>query len=122
MPTENRPLFITLLCVALGGAALINTVGIIYAFYNFPSLRIGGTIPLIIAGIVSIYALWTMKKWGVYVYLASYFIDKITLFLFPPENMPPLEKPWMIAVIPLIFCAIVFPYWKRFDQKKESKS
>jgi len=116
MEAENRPLLITLLCVALGGAAVMNIVGIIYAFYNFPSfIRIGWTIPLVLAGMVSIYALWKMKKWGVYLFFASYFLDKATLFLFPPENMTQLAQPWMIIVVPLIFCAIIFPYWKRFD-------
>ena len=112
-----RPLPITILCVLLFIATGLNMIGVVMSFFHFSLGRALWTLVTTLAALASFIGLWRMRKWGVYLYLGGYIVGVVTFYLFPPEGGEALKNPVLLMIVPLIYCAVVLPYWKRLQSK-----
>ena len=110
----KRPISITVLCVLLALAWLLNCYSVYVAVQVVSPLRaswIMGT--SIIAG-ASIIGLWKMKAWGPVLYLAGQAIGIAVLYLLPPEGAEAYPS-WLVFLIPAIYAAVVLPNWRLLE-------
>ena len=77
------------------------------------------------AFIVSMVGLWKMKKWGVYAFSAVSAGNIGTVLVWRPEWLVQQGQnsagDWMSLLLPILYFAVVLPYWKQLDQKIEVK-
>ncbi len=81
------------------------------------------TVPAAIYGVlanvltlVSLYALWKMKRWGVYLFGAIVGIGLIVSFVIaPPWAIKSEELWWLPFILPAIYIFVVIPSWKQLN-------
>ena len=106
-----RPTLITIICAVLLLMTGIETVGIINSLFRQPLFKVLVQLALTMIVLVSALGLWSMKKWGVFLFLAAQAVTiGITYYTMPPGG----EKyfPYMF-ILPAVYCAVVIPYWKK---------
>jgi len=108
-----RPLPITVLCIILFLVGALNLIGVVLSFFHFSLGRVLWILATTSAALVSFWGLWRMKRWAVFLYLGGYALGVLTFYMFPPERADLLNRPFLMLLVPLIYSAIVFPYWKR---------
>ncbi|MBS1636701.1 MAG: hypothetical protein JST26_12365 [Bacteroidetes bacterium] len=112
MAIVKRPRIISIICIALVLGCLVSF------FYLFaPSIKkLGGLIPAVLGLIitlqfVSVIGLWHMKRWGVQLFLISYFIRFITFYL-----LGILSTYQSVAAVFMTFYIIVFlVHYRKMD-------
>ncbi|MFA5137588.1 MAG: hypothetical protein WC728_00020 [Elusimicrobiota bacterium] len=109
-----RPLPITLLCVLMLIAQLLELRGVFYAAFQNP-VRALWTFFLVAAAIASFLGLWRMRRWGVCLYLGLYAASVAAFYAFPPPESKMLDQPLLMFLVPAVYCVVVFPYWKRLS-------
>jgi hypothetical protein len=65
--------------------------------------------------IISAIGLRKMKRWSVYLFLAPIFILYGFVLIMTPDIKQEVERSAIGLIIPIIYCLIVFPYWKEFE-------
>jgi uncharacterized membrane protein (DUF2068 family) len=88
-------------------------IGVVMAFFHFPLGRALWILVTTLVAAASFIGLWRMRRWGVYAYLGCYAVGVVAFYLFPPEGSEILNHPILLAIVPLIYGAVVLPYWKR---------
>ncbi len=77
-----------------------------------------------LAFLISLVGLWKMKKWGVYAFGVASVVNIWTMLVWRPEWLMQSQSPagaWMSLLLPIIYFAVVLPYWKQLDMKLERK-
>jgi len=106
-----RPKPITILCAVLFVLAGIDSVSSIGAFMHFPLSIALWKLTITMLGLASAVGLWEMHKWGVYLFLGAFFLSFGGLYYFPEAG--PAEPSVFLLLVPVIYLAVVLPYWKR---------
>ena len=105
-----RPKPITILCAILFVLAGIDSVGAIGAFFHISFFKALFRLIITLMGLISTLGLWEMKKWGVFLFLATFFISFSYYYFFETASKDYLI---MMFILPAIYLAVVLPYWKR---------
>ncbi len=103
----RRPVPITVLCVILG---IFATINLIYSLLAGETWYLIGDITLILC----LTSVWQMKKYGVYLYFSLYFLASVAYFFIYPKPTQLVANPLLLLAPPIIFGAVVLPYWGRF--------
>ena len=111
-----RPGPITIICVVFFVLSAINLLSVFLYFSIYPLERAIWILFTEISAIISVVGLWKMRKWGIYLYLGSFIVGLISISLFLPQGEAITDKLWAIFVSPLMYCAVVLPYWKKFTK------
>lgn len=109
--TIKRPVILTIICI-LG--ILGSLVGFIYVFSPYVR-KIGDWVPAIYGIIIaikfiSLVGVWHMKKWGVHLFLCSFFSDIIFAMLSSGIN-------YFALVFSIIFIIFFLIYYRRMDDE-----
>lgn len=133
-----RPKAITILCIVLfilqglalagAGQGLLIALGIVEFSGNAGSSEISQAVSNLsvvealygflasLASLVSVYGLWAMKKWGVYLFLLVVLLGVfITYVISPPWVVQSPLGWWVPFILPAIYLAVVLPYWGRLS-------
>lgn len=126
-----RPKLITVLCTALFLIQGFALFGAIIGFFivideeffksiqNNNSLVASLTVQSALYGIVinaltllSIYGLWIMKKWSVYLFSAILIIGIVVIYVVQPSWMANTEQSWWLPlIIPAVYYMVVAKNW-----------
>jgi hypothetical protein len=107
--SAGRPVAITVICVLSMIGIVLSIVGLVTAMSVFAAIAAWYPIYIVVVIVVnaaSTYGLWMMKKWGLYVYTASFIISQLIAFAYGGFSIIGL-------VIPLIVLAICWAYQAR---------
>lgn len=110
---SQRPRPITILCVILALFAVITALGGIYAVTQDSSL--GRFWSLISATLffISVVLLWKMSRWGPVIFGLLTLVNLAVVFSGVLSDIPVGARSWGAFVVPLIYAAVVAPYWAR---------
>lgn len=106
---RKRPLLLSILCI----------IGFIWVIFSFPGIfapavkKLGDFYPALVglivaATFISLIGLWHMKRWGVNLYVAVFFIKQLFLIWINDTNIPGI-------IVSILFIACMLPYYKRMD-------
>lgn len=85
----------------------VSNLSVVEALYGFLAS---------LASLVSVYGLWAMKKWGVYLLLLVVLLGVfITYVISPPWVVQSPLGWWVPFILPAIYLAVVLPYWGRLS-------
>ena len=138
-----RPKYISIFCIILfilQGLALVgSTQGLMIALGISEFNAIEGqdsisnavtalTVPAAIYGVlanilslVSVYGLWKMKRWGVYLFTAIIAVGMfITFVVIPPWAVKNEGHWWIPLILPIIYMCVVLPSWKQLSVVKNT--
>lgn len=107
---------------AIKRPALISTVcilGFIWIVFSFPGVfapslkKLGDWYPalfgiLVATSFISYIGLWHMKRWGVQLFVISFFVKEILLVLISDVN-------YIGLFFSILFISAMLPYYKRMD-------
>lgn len=65
--------------------------------------------------IISAIGLRKMRRWSVYLFLAPIFFLYGYVLIMTPDIKQEMQRSAVGLIIPVIYCLIVFPYWKEFE-------
>lgn len=105
----KRPVLISIVCI----------LGFIWIVFSFPSVfapslkKMGDWYPalfgiLVAISFISYIGLWHMKRWGVQLFLISFFIKEALLFLINDVSIPGIA-------FSIFFILSMLPFYKRMD-------
>lgn len=109
----KRPVTIKIYCIISAILLSLNLISITISFFYLSRSRSLYILFNSVIGIAALLGLWKMRRWGVYLYLGFYIINTSIFYLIPPPNAEMLNKPLLIFIVPLIYCAVVLPHWKK---------
>lgn len=67
---------------------------------------------------ISVFGLWKMKRWGVFMFLALMVANIAVLFIVKPAWLGSTQgTPWFSLLLPALYLAVVVPYWKRIGDE-----
>jgi hypothetical protein len=106
---RKRPILLSIVCI----------IGFIWIIFSFPGIfapavkKLGDFYPALLGLIVastfiSLIGIWHMKRWGVNLYIAVFFIKQLFLILINDVNIPGIA-------ISIIFISCMLPYFKKMD-------
>lgn len=112
MHAVKRPILLTIICV----------LGYIWIVFTFPGVfspevkRLGTWYPalfgLVVAfSFISFIGIWHMKRWGVHLYIATFFFKQILHVLTDKMGI----SAWIGVVFSLFFIISFLCYYKRMD-------
>ena len=108
---NQRPRPITILCVVLALFAVITALGGIYAVTQVSSLgRFWGLISTTLF-FVSVVLLWKMSRWGPVIVGLLTLVNLAVVFSGVLSEVPVGARSWGAFVVPMIYAAVVAPYW-----------
>jgi hypothetical protein len=105
----KRPTLISIVCI----------LGFIWIVFSFPGVfapslkKLGDWYPaifgiLVATSFISYIGLWHMKRWGVRLFLFSFFVKEILLVLINDVN-------YVGIVLSVFFICSIVPFYKRMD-------
>lgn len=117
---SQRPRPITFLCVILAVFAVITAIGGIYAVTQAPSFaRFWGLISTALF-FISLVLLWKMSRWGPVIFGLLTLVNLAVVFSGVLSDVPVGARSWGAFVMPLIYAAVVAPYWARLKPLRPS--
>jgi hypothetical protein len=110
----KRPMLITIVAVVLGILWLLNTYSVAVSYGATSTGRFAWiAVTHLVAG-VSIVGLWLMQFWGPALYLLGQAAGIAGWFMAPMPGAEDAIPPWAIFIVPILYAALVLPFWKRF--------
>ena len=114
-----RPKSITVLCYVVFFAGLITIVSIIWNWGSFSDTRHSYNLAIKAIGLVSIYGVYIMRRWGVYLYFGLFALNTVIFFLLPPSQqaLATYTTPQSLAIlviVPAIVAIVLFRQWGKF--------
>jgi len=105
----KRPVLITIVCI----------LGFVWIVFSFPGVfapslkKLGDWYPalfgiLVATSFISYIGLWHMKRWGVHLFLASFFVKEILLTMIDDVN-------YVGIFFSAFFICSMLPFYKRMD-------
>jgi hypothetical protein len=110
---SQRPRPITILCVILAVFAVISALGGIYAVAQVPDLGRFWSLISTTLFLVSLVLLWKMSRWGPIIFGALTLVNLTVVFSEFLSDVPVGARSLGAFVVPLIYVAVVVPYWSR---------
>jgi len=110
---SQRPRPITILCVILAVFAVISALGGIYAVTQVPSLGRFWSLISTTLFLISVVLLWNMSRWGPVIFGLLTLVNLAVIFSGVLSDIPVGARSWGAFVLPVIYAAVVAPYWAR---------
>ena len=114
----NRPDSISVLCILLALWSISRSLYFAFTFTRTPELTALVGFMLSLSILISLSALWRMKLWGVYLFLATIAINSVLLQLIPVDL--PIKGTIRMGgtvLLGVIYMIIVLPHKKLFTHK-----
>src|SRR5262245_37146283 len=109
----GRPMLINVLCCFMILAASVGLVANLLGLRELPTPYRLKAAASNVAVVVSAVGLFQMRKWGYWLYLASYVLGIALFYVAPLKPYDTLQSNWLSIVWLVVFSGLVLPFWKR---------